>query len=220
MGKPVVFSYHMVSPKAPTTLLTHSNYPVSHHSHSWTKMAENSWNMFLIILTSETSCSTHKYVLWANKWCSICIWYHPRCLLHSQPHIVTLWATIATHFWAKMVENGWKHVFNTCPQNLFSHTLICFMGQQMAVNYPMVSPKVPTTFMTPYDYPIGHHSYSFVRKKGQKWFENMFLTMLTSITSYSNMFYECSMNILQIFYKYSTNILWIFYEYSNILQIF
>jgi hypothetical protein len=86
--------YSMVSPKVPTTLVTPNGYPVSHHSHLWTKMA----------------------------------------------------------------ENGWKQVFNTYLQNLFSYTLNYSMGQQMVVNYSMVSPKVPTMFMTPYDYPIGHHS--------------------------------------------------------------
>ena len=35
-------------------------------------------------------------------------------------------------------------------------------------SYPMVSPKVPTTLMTTYDYPMGHHSHSFVGKNSQK----------------------------------------------------
>jgi hypothetical protein len=43
MGKLVVFNYPMVSPKVPTTLVIPHSYPVSHHSHSWTKMAENGW---------------------------------------------------------------------------------------------------------------------------------------------------------------------------------
>jgi hypothetical protein len=42
------------------------------------------------------------------------------------------------------------------------------MGHQALFDYPMVSPKVTTTFMTPYSYPMGHHSHSFVSKKGQK----------------------------------------------------
>jgi hypothetical protein len=65
-------------------------------------------NRFLTILTSLTSCSTHKSVLWANKWYSIILWFHPRRLLNSWPHKITLWAIIATHLWAKcpkIVEN-------------------------------------------------------------------------------------------------------------------
>jgi hypothetical protein len=35
-------------------------------------------------------------------------------------------------------------------------------------NYLMVSPNMPTTLMTSYSYPMGHHSHSFVSKKRQK----------------------------------------------------
>jgi hypothetical protein len=42
------------------------------------------------------------------------------------------------------------------------------MGQQGVFNYPIVLPKMPTTLVTPYSYPIGHHSHSFVSKNGQK----------------------------------------------------
>jgi hypothetical protein len=59
------------------------------------------------------------------------------------------------------------------------------MSQRVVFNYAMVSSKVPTMFLTLYDYPRGHHSHSFVSKNGPKWFKNMFLIMLTSITSYS-----------------------------------
>jgi hypothetical protein len=33
-------------------------------------------------------------------------------------------------------------------------------------NYSMVSPEVPTTLMTPYNYSMGYHSHSFVTKNG------------------------------------------------------
>jgi hypothetical protein len=86
-----------------------------------------------------------------------------------------LWATIATHLRAKMAENGWKLVFdNTYFQNLLFYTQICSMGQQVVFNYPMVSPKVPITLTTPYNYPMGHHSQSFVSKNGQKWLKTGF----------------------------------------------
>jgi hypothetical protein len=35
-------------------------------------------------------------------------------------------------------------------------------------DYPMVSPKVPTALTTPYSYPMGHHSHSFVSQNGPK----------------------------------------------------
>jgi hypothetical protein len=39
---------------------------------------------------------------------------------------------------------------------------------QVVFNYPMESPKFPTTLMTPYSYPMGHHSHSFGSKNGRK----------------------------------------------------
>jgi hypothetical protein len=36
------------------------------------------------------------------------------------------------------------------------------------LNYPMVSPKMPTTLMTPYSYPMAYHSYLFVSQNGPK----------------------------------------------------
>jgi hypothetical protein len=48
-----------------------------------------------------------------------------------------------------MAENASKQVFdNTYLHNLLFHTQICSMGQQVVLDYPMVSPKVPTTLMT------------------------------------------------------------------------
>jgi hypothetical protein len=88
---------------------------------------------------------------------------------HSWPHRVTLWATITTHLWAKMAENGSEQVYDdTYLHNLLFHTQICSMGQQVVFNYPMVSPKVSTTLMTLYSYPMGHHSHSFVSRNGRK----------------------------------------------------
>ena len=68
-----------------------------------------------------------------------------------------------------MVKNASKQVFDdTYPNNVSSHTQICSMGQQVVFNYPMVSPKVPTTLMTLYSYPMAHHSHSFVSRNGPK----------------------------------------------------
>ena len=132
-------------------------------------MAENDWKLDLRILTSITFYSTHKYVLWANEGYSTILWYHPRCLVHSRPHKVTLWATIATNLWLKMAKIRWKQVFDdTYHRNLLFYAKICSMGKQMVFNYLMLSPKVPTTLMTPYSYPMSHLSQSFVRKNGLK----------------------------------------------------
>ena len=80
---------------------------------------------------------------------------------HWWPHIDTLWATTATQLWAKMAENGSKQVFDdSYLHNFIFYTQICFIGQKVVFNYLMVSPKVPTTLMTPYDYPMGDYSHS------------------------------------------------------------
>ena len=153
------------------TLLTLYIYPMVYNSHSFvTKNGQKLLkNMFLEMFTSITSYSTYIHVLWAKEWCSVILWYHLWCLLHSWPHIVILWATIATHLWAKMKENGWKQVFDdTYLHNLLFYTQICSIGQWVMFNYPMVSPKVPTTLMTPYSCPMGHYSHSFVSKNGRK----------------------------------------------------
>jgi hypothetical protein len=141
-------------------------------------------NRFLKILTPVISYSTHSNVIWANKWCSVNLWYHPRCLLHLWPQIVTLWATIATHLSAKMAENDWKQVCdNIYFWNFLFYKQICSMGQQVEFKYPIVSPTVPTTLRTPYSYPKGHHTHSFVSKNGQTVKNSFFI--LTSKTSYS-----------------------------------
>ena len=125
--------------------------------------------------TFITSYSTHKSVLWANEWCFFVLWYHPRCLLHSWPYIVTLWATIAIHLWAQMTKSCWKQVFDdTYLRNLLFYTQVCSMGQQRVFNYHMVSPKVSTTLVTPYSYPMSHHNHSFVSKNGRKWLKTGF----------------------------------------------
>jgi hypothetical protein len=50
-----------------------------------------------------------------------------------------------------MAENGSKQIFDdSYLHNLLFYTQICFMDQKVVFNYPMVSPKVPTTLMTPY----------------------------------------------------------------------
>jgi hypothetical protein len=73
------------------------------------------------------------------------------------------------HF--KRPKNGRKRlktVFLRYLHNLLFHTQIYSMGQRVVLNYLMVSPKVPTTLMAPYSYPMGHHSHSFARKNGRK----------------------------------------------------
>jgi hypothetical protein len=48
------------------------------------------------------------------------------------------------------------------------------VGQQVVFNYLMVSPKVPTILMTPYNYPMCHYSHSFISKNGGKWLKTGF----------------------------------------------
>jgi hypothetical protein len=171
MGQKVVFDYLMLSPKVPTTLLTTNKYPMGHHSHPFVrKNGKNGWKQVFYDTYLHNSYSTHNSVIWANEWYSIILGYHPRCLLHSWPHIVTLESTIATHLWEKRAKNGWKQVFDdTYVYNLLFHTLICSIGQKAVFNYPMVSPKVPFTLLTPYSYPMCNHSNSFVSENGRKW---------------------------------------------------
>jgi hypothetical protein len=68
-----------------------------------------------------------------------------------------------------MAQNSWKEVFvDTYPDNLFFHTQICSLGQQVVFNYPIVSPKVPTTLVIPNSYPMGHYSRSLVTCEPKK----------------------------------------------------
>jgi hypothetical protein len=66
-------------------------------------------------------------------------------------------------------KDGSKQVFDdTYLHNLLFYTQVCSMGQIRVFNYHMVSPKVSTTLVTPYSYPMGHHNHSFVSKNGRK----------------------------------------------------
>ena len=71
------------------------------------------------------------------------------------------------------------------PHNLLFYPQHYLMGQRMVSSYPMISLMVLFTLMTPYNYPMGHHSPSFVTKNGKKLLTNMFCAICTSITSYS-----------------------------------
>jgi hypothetical protein len=126
------------------------------------------------------------------EWCSVIIWYQPRYLIHLRPHVVTLWATIGTHLWAKMAENGWIQFFDKDSyHNLLFYTQICSMGRWAVFNYPMIIPKVPTILVTPYSYPMGHHSHLFVSKNGQKRLKTGFWGYLPPypLIIHTNMFY-------------------------------
>jgi hypothetical protein len=117
---------------------------------------------------------------------------YPRCLLHSWPQIVTLWATITTQLRAKMAENGWKQVFDdTYLHNLLFYTQKCSMGQQVVFNYPMVSPKVLTTLMAPNIYPMSHNSHSFKSKNGRKQLKTGFwwCSLPKPLILHTNMFF-------------------------------
>jgi hypothetical protein len=71
----------------------------------------------------------------------------------------------------KLLKTGFD---DTYLHNFLFHTEITFMGQKVVFNYPLVSPKVPTTIMTPNSYPMGHYNHSFVSKNGQELFKTGF----------------------------------------------
>jgi hypothetical protein len=98
-----------------------------------------------------------------------------------------------------MAENGLKQVFdNTYVHNLLFYTYVCSMGQQVVFNYPMLSPKVPTSLITRSSYPMGHHNHSYVSKIGQKQLKTGFWWYLPVIL-YTSMFYGLTSGV-QLFY--------------------
>ena len=104
-------------------------------THLWAKMAENGSEQVFDNAYLQNPYSTHKSFPWATEWCSIILWYHPRCLLHSWPHIITLWAILATHLKAKMAKNGWKQIFDdTHFHNLLFYTQVWSMGHSKCLN--------------------------------------------------------------------------------------
>jgi hypothetical protein len=83
-------------------------------------------------------------------------------------------------------KNGWKWLKtgfdNTYLHNLLFYTQICSMGQQVVFNYPMVSPKVPTTLAT---------------QNGRKWLKTGFDdTFLLNLLFYTQV---CSMGLISVF---------------------
>ena len=65
------------------------------------------------------------------------------------------------------------------------------VSPKVVLNYPMVSPKVPTTLMTPYSYLMGQYGHSFVSKISQKQMKTGFWRYLPKypLIPHSNMFY-------------------------------
>jgi hypothetical protein len=55
----------------------------------------------------------------------------------------------------------------------------------MVVKCCRISPEVPFSLETPYNYPVSNHGHSFVTRNGQKQLKNKFLRFFTSATSYS-----------------------------------
>ena len=56
----------------------------------------------------------------------------------------------------KRLKTGFDDIY-LC--NLLFYKQVCSMGQHVVFNYSMLSPKVPTTLVTPNSYHIGHHSH-------------------------------------------------------------
>jgi hypothetical protein len=133
--------YPILSPKVPTALIT----PYRYVSKNGRKQFKTGFCRYLHNPFFHTQiCSL------GRKWCSTLLWYHLRCLLHLWPQIVTQWATIATHLWAKMAENGWKQFFDdTYFHNILFYTQVCSTGQQRVFNYPIHSwPHIVTLWAT------------------------------------------------------------------------
>jgi hypothetical protein len=153
MGQQVVF-------KVPTIfMIPYHDYPRGHHSHSF--VSKNGWkwlkNMLLTMLNSITSYSMHKYVLRANEWCSIFLWYQHRCMLNSWPHNYSYPMGYQSHSFVS--KNGRKQIFDdTYLRNLLYYRQSSSLGHRLVFNYPRVSFRVPTTLMTPYSYRMGHHN--------------------------------------------------------------
>ena len=85
----------------------------------------------------------------------------------------------------------------------------------MVSSWPMVSPMVPSILMTPYNYPMGHNSHSFVTENGPKLLKNMFFGGLLSVMSRNlNLFYLYGNTInLQVFLYQKRNSLYTFNHY-------
>jgi hypothetical protein len=69
---------------------------------------------------------------------------------YTHDSIVTLWATLATHYEQKWLKTFEKGVLMMLTSITSYSTNNCSMGQQVVFCYPMVSYRVPTTLMTPY----------------------------------------------------------------------
>jgi hypothetical protein len=99
-----------------------------------------------------------------------------------------------------MAENGWKQVFDdTYLHNLLFHTQIYFIGQQVVFSYPMVSPKVPTTLVTPNSYPMSHHGHSFKHKNSRKRKKRFLMILPKPLILHTNMF-DGPISSVQLFY--------------------
>jgi hypothetical protein len=164
-------------------------------------MAKNGWT-----LEFEDTC-LHNFLFYAqiysigNKWCStiLCIPMvspkEPATLKtpHSYP--------MGNHSHSFVSKNGQKRLKNVfwgkfLPWPLILNT-ICSMDQWVVYNYPMILPKVPSTLVTLYRYPMGSHSHSFVSKNGRIRLKQFF-----DKNSYQNLlFYTqvCSMGQWMVF---------------------
>jgi hypothetical protein len=141
-------------------------------------MSKNRWKQFKIFVCDtylNNLFFAHKYGLWANEWWSFILWYHTRCLLHSWPHTVTLWATIATHFSAKIAKNGFKKsMFLTMLTSITSYSIHKYV---LWANKWCSNILWYHTRCLLHSWPdiVTHcHSHSFVSINGQKWLKNMF----------------------------------------------
>jgi hypothetical protein len=90
-------------------------------------------------------------------------------------------------FVSKNDQNSSKQVFDDIYlYGFLLYTQVCSIGQQVVLNYPMVSPEVPSTLKTPYRYNMGHYSHSFVIKNG--WKQVFDVTYLHNLLFYTQVY--------------------------------
>jgi hypothetical protein len=170
MGHQVVYSYSMILTKVPSTLVTPYSYPMGHHSHWFVskngqkRLKTGFWGYL----------PPYPLILHSNMFYGQQVVFNYPMLLPkvsatlNTPHSY-LMGNHSHSFVSKNGRKRWKTVFwGNSYHNLLFCTQICSMGQWVVFIYPMILPKVPTTLVTPYSYPIRHHSHSFVSKNGQK----------------------------------------------------
>jgi hypothetical protein len=137
-------------------------------TYLWAKLAKNGWkqviddNYFYNLSFYSQICLMGQLVVFSYPVVSI---KEPNILLTPNNYPMSYRSHSFKVEKLEKIRQKWlKICFCWYFQNLLFYTSICSIGQQVVFSYPMVSPNMPTTLTTPYSYPMGHHSHSFVIK--------------------------------------------------------